>query len=122
MISSEKTKFVNLIGIASTSICLIHCIAAPLIVMLGAGYFTQPFVTYIFLSVSFIAIFNITQKASNSKISLLLWVSFCGFLFCTLFQEQYEWLHFPGYLFASMIIIGHILNIKYCKSCKNEIA
>jgi hypothetical protein len=115
-----KINKADLIGILSSSICLVHCIATPLLIAFGAGFITNPFFKYLFLIISFLSIFKATENITSKKISLLLWISFWGFLFSTLFQEEYEWLHYSGYLFAILIIIGHILNIKHCRECSKQ--
>jgi len=115
--NNTKINKADLIGILSSSICLVHCVATPLLIAFGAGFITNQFFTYLFLIISFVSIFKATENITSKKISLLLWISFWGFLFSTLFQEEYEWLHYSGYLFASLIIIGHILNIKHCREC-----
>jgi hypothetical protein len=98
----------------------VHCVATPLLIAFGAGFITNPFFKYLFLIISFVSIFKATENITSKKISLLLWISFWGFLFSTLFQEEYEWLHYSGYLFAILIIIGHILNIKHCRECSKQ--
>ena len=115
--NTTKINKGDLIGILSSSICLVHCVATPLLIAFGAGFITNPFFKYLFLIISFVSIFKATENITSKKISLLLWISFWGFLFSTLFQEEYEWLHYSGYLFAILIIIGHILNIKHCREC-----
>lgn len=115
--NNTKINKADLIGILSSSICLVHCVATPLLIAFGAGFITNPFFKYLFLILSFVSIFKATENITSKKISLLLWISFWGFLFSTLFQEEYEWLHYSGYLFAILIIIGHILNIKHCREC-----
>lgn len=115
-----KINKADIIGILSSSICLVHCVATPLLIAFGAGFITNPFFKYLFLIISFVSIFKATENITNKKISLLLWISFWGFLFSTLFQEEYEWLHYSGYFFAILIIIGHILNIKHCKECSKQ--
>jgi hypothetical protein len=120
MIKGTKIIKSDIIGILNASICLVHCIATPILILIGAGFLTQPFVKYIFLIISFGALFKTTNKSKNNKINVLLWFSFCGFLFSTLFEEQYLWLEIFTYLFSFLIILGHVLNIKYCKTCKDE--
>lgn len=119
MVKFRKINKADVIGIITSSLCLVHCIATPLLIALGAGLLTHPFFKYLFLTVSFASIFKATENANNSKNAFLLWVSFWGFLFSTLFQEEYDWLHYSEYFFAILIIIGHILNIKHCKQCSN---
>ncbi|MEY3416892.1 MAG: hypothetical protein RL711_897 [Bacteroidota bacterium] len=118
--NTTKINKADLIGILSSSICLVHCVATPLLIAFGAGFITNPFFKYLFLIISFVSIFKATENITSKKISLLLWISFWGFLFSTLFQEEYEWLHYSGYLFAILIIIGHILNIKHCSECSKQ--
>ena len=120
MISFSKINKADFIGIISSTLCLMHCIATPLLIAFGAGFITNPFFKYLFLIISFLSIFKATENITSKKISLLLWISFWGFLFSTLFQEEYEWLHYSGYLFAILIIIGHILNIKHCRECSKQ--
>lgn len=120
MIRAKKYNFADIIGILSSSICLVHCVATPILIAIGAGFITNPFFKYLFLIISFVSIFIATENITSKKISLLLWISFWGFLFSTLFQEEYEWLHYSGYLFAILIIIGHILNIKHCRECSKQ--
>lgn len=118
--NNTKINKADLIGILSSSICLVHCVATPLLLAFGASFITNPIFKYLFLIISFVSIFKATENITSKKISLLLWISFWGFLFSTLFQEEYEWLHYSGYLFAILIIIGHILNIKHCRECSKQ--
>jgi len=118
--NTTKINIAGLIGILSSSICLVHCAAMPLLSAFGAGFITNPFFKYLFLIISFVSIFKATENITSKKISFLLWISFWGFLFSTLFQEEYEWLHYSVYLFAILIIIGHILNIKHCRECSKQ--
>lgn len=120
MIRTTGNYKADIAGILSSSFCLVHCVATPFLVSFGAGFLTNPFFRYLFLTISFVSIFKATKNLSSRKIALLLWISFLGFLFCTLFQEAYEWLHYPGYLFAILIIIGHLLNIKHCSECSKQ--
>lgn len=118
MINSEKYNRADAIGIGISSLCLLHCIATPVLIALGAAFFTQPAVTYLFLATSFTAVFKATEYSTNTKITLLLWISFWGFMFSILFEEEYFLLHYTTYFFSVLVILGHILNIKHCKSCK----
>ena len=120
MSKAQKYSFANLIGIVSSSICLVHCVATPLLIAFGAEYIINPIFKYVFLILSFASIFKATENVTNTKNVILLWVSFWGFLFSTLFQEEYEWLHYSGYFFTILIIAGHILNIKHCNQCSKH--
>lgn len=108
-------SFADYMGITSSSLCLIHCIATPLLLSIGANLFTYPAVEYAFLLLSFIAIYKTTAPAKKSKISLLLWLSFAVFLVSTVLKEQYGYLHYTAYAASFSIICGHILHMRQCK-------
>lgn len=115
MAPPTKINRADLTGILSSSLCLIHCIATPLLITLGVGIFTHPLVKYLFLIIAFISIIKATQHTTDKRISYLLWFSFTGFFTSNILHHQSEWFHYAEYLFALMIITGHILNIKNCK-------
>lgn len=120
MNKSYKINKADLIGILSSSICLVHCVATPLLVLFSVNIFTNPAFDLLFLFVALGSIFKATQNTSNIKIALLLWFSFVGFMIATLFHDFFEWLHYLGYLFALLLIIGHLLNIKNCNKCSSN--
>jgi hypothetical protein len=117
---AKKYNFADLIGIVSASICLVHCIATPLLIVFGAAFITNPAFKYLFLIISFASIFKATENVTSTKITVLFWVAFWGFLLSILFQEEYEWLHYTSYLFTILIIVGHILNMKHCNECSKQ--
>ena len=53
MIRAKKYNFADLIGIVSASICLVHCLATPLLIVFGAAFITNPAFKYLFLIISF---------------------------------------------------------------------
>lgn len=116
----NKSIYTDSIGIISSTLCLVHCIATPLLIALGFGYFSTPFITYIFLIIAFIAIYKTTKNNKHIKNSSFLWTSFWGFVFSNLLKEEFEFLHYFEYFFGFLIIIGHINNIRICKKCNTE--
>ena len=120
MFNSIKNNQSDFIGILSSSLCLVHCIATPLLITFGIGFITNPFYKYLFLFISFCSIFKATEKTAHSKFAVFLWASFGGFFVSNLLEEEYHWLHYSGYTFAVLIIIGHILNIQHCNKCSKS--
>jgi hypothetical protein len=107
----------DVVGIIASSLCLLHCIATPLLLAMGAAFFTHPIITYLFLVVSFFAIYKSSQKPTHTIIRWLLWLHFGGYLLAVVLHET---LHTPevfSYVFATLIILTHVSNIAYCKYC-----
>ena len=114
----KNTKIIsNSMGIVGCVFCLIHCLASPILMIIGMKFMLKPFVKYIFLIISYGAIYDTTQHSTDIRTATLLWVSFIFFLFSTLFIEEYEWLHIVNYIASFFIIIGHIINLLKCKKC-----
>jgi hypothetical protein len=120
MISRSKIKKADLVGISSSLICLIHCISLPIIVGFGATIFMSPIVDYIFLIISLGSIYKSTQRNESVSISIFLWVSFVGFLVTIMFLDDYTFSNLLEYLFAFLLIVGHLLSIKFSLKCEHE--
>ena len=116
-----QIRLADSISILTSGICLIHCLATPLLLVVGYGPFIeQEGSKYIFVIISFLSIFYALKDSSSLKIGVLLWTSFWIFLFSIFFHEEYTWLNYSSYLGSVGIIIGHILNIKKCKKCQKK--
>lgn len=117
----SQIRVTDYLSILISSICLIHCLLPPLLIITGLGFFfEQEGSKYIFITVSFIAIFHALKDAKSIKIATLLWSSFWIFLFSLFFQEEYNELIYTSYLGSVGIILGHILNIKNCQKCQKK--
>ncbi|WP_338812122.1 MerC domain-containing protein [Bernardetia sp. Wsw4-3y2] len=114
----KKYNLADITGIISSCTCMIHCMLTPVFIAFEMSFVTQPIFTYFFLLISFLAILKTTKGSSNKKINILLWFSFIAFSLSTLFEDAHEGLEYVAYFFAILIIIGHILNIRYCQTCK----
>lgn len=120
MMSFSKINNADFIGAIASILCMVHCIAEPFLIAFGAVFITNPIFKYLFVIISFTSIFRTTKNTENTKIALLLWISFWGLLLSVSFQEELHWLHYTGYFFSMLIITGHILNIKFCKYCSDD--
>lgn len=110
----RNVKYINsdLMGILNSLICIVHCFTTPLLIALGVGYLTSPFIKYALVFFSFITIYNALNKTKNRKIAALLWISLGCFLLSSLLEERYHSMEYMAYISAGFIIIGHILNVK----------
>ncbi len=116
--SSGRVRWTDITGIVSSFACVVHCLAAPLLMALGAGFLAYPPLKYLFIIIAFAAIYETTYHEVPRKVAITLWLSFWVMLFSLLLEERYPWLEYTGYLASFGIIVGHIMNIRYCKQCK----
>jgi drug/metabolite transporter (DMT)-like permease len=119
-LSSVKKFLADFIGIASSAICFVHCIAAPVLLSAGAVTEEWPWLSYVFIAIAFFSLAAALKENTPDRISALLWASFFVFLFSLMFEEKWPLLEYTGLLASAGIITGHILNIKSCRSCVPE--
>lgn len=113
------------IGVISSTLCLIHCVATPLVFMaqtsLLACCSTTPawwkFLDYVFLLISFLAVYRSANTTASRWIKPALWLSWC-FLFFVIINEKTAWVPLnESFIYLPTIsLIGlHLYNRKYCK-------
>jgi hypothetical protein len=107
----------DIIGVIGSSFCLVHCIATPILISVSSVLFANPDIKYVFILIAFGSVYKAAGTVRNLKTGLLLWGSFMGFLFSTLFHEEVHWLHDASVIFSCLLIFGHILNIRQCRAC-----
>ncbi|KJD34375.1 membrane protein [Tamlana nanhaiensis] len=117
------------LGIASSSLCLIHCAATPFLFIAQASSslygFEKPVwwqsLDYVFLTISFVAIFYSSKNTSKKWIAVALWL-FWSLLLITILDETFELGYFSEafiYVPSLAIVALHFYNQKYCK-CKDD--
>ena len=111
------------IGAIASTLCLLHCISTPLIIIAQVGSLgccdSVPnwwkFVDILFIVISFFAIYNSTRTSSNKLMKVSLWLSWV-LLFFIIINEKIAWLplnesliYFP----AITLTILHLYNRKH---------
>ena len=117
------------IGIIASALCTIHCIATPFLFIAKACSATccseAPtwwiMIDYLFLVISFIAIFFITKNTTKNWLKRSFWTSWLVLLF-TILNHSVNIIQLPNnfiYIPAVAIIILHFYNLQFCK-CQNQ--
>ena len=117
------------LGAFASSICLIHCIATPFLFIAQTCSTTcceatptwWKWIDYLFLIVSFFAVYQSTKTSTNKLIQNTLWVSW-SILSIAIASETISPLHLPHflkYIAGFLLIVFHLYNLKYCQ-CKND--
>ncbi len=117
------------IGMFAGILCTIHCIATPLLFIAKACSTTccsdAPvwwiMIDYLFLLISFIAIYFISKSLTIKWLKISFWISWIILLF-TLLDHSFGIFILPQnfiYIPSSLIISLHFYNLKFCK-CKTD--
>ena len=117
------------IGSLASTLCLIHCIATPFIFISQACTMSccadAPIwwqsIDYIFIIISFFAIYRSTKTSTKLEIKIALWLTWFVFFILILNKTiQIFFIHTNFTLAAGFLrAILHLYNLKYCQ-CSNK--
>lgn len=116
-------------GALASTLCMMHCIATPFLFIAQTCSVscceTTPIwwkgLDYVFLIISFFAIYRATRTTSNKSMKLALWVAWFVLLL-VISNEMFEFVYLPesfSYVPALTLVALHLYNLKYCQ-CKTE--
>ena len=94
----------DVFGAMSSSLCLIHCLATPFLLVVP---FWWSNLNYIFIIVSLIAVYISAKNTSKKIMKVLLWIGFMLLSFCIL-NEELGFFHLPE--FITYFAIPHQVN------------
>ena len=131
MLKSQKLNRSDLVGATASGLCLLHCMATPLLFIAKTsnnGHFeAKPLwwsgLDYLFLIIAFFAIYKSNKTSSNFWIRKALWVSW-GLLLLIILNERIEFIVLAEYVIyipAISLIMLHLYNQKYCQCGDGEI-
>ena len=115
----------DLFGVLTCSMCLIHCISTPLILIsfsslntkLSMSYSWWSNLDYVFLIISFLMVHISAQTTRIKIMKFFFWLSWFS-LFLVIINEKtelYEFSEYLIYLITTGLSLLHLFNLKYCK-------
>ena len=121
----ESGLKVDYLGAVASFLCMIHCLATPIVFVAKACSLTccaetpvwWKMIDYVFLIVSFLAIFFATKETSKTWMKAALWSTW-SMLLVTIVNESLVWVSVPEhivYLPAILLLVLHLYNQRYCK-------
>ena len=122
-------KYSDYVGASASGLCLIHCIATPILFLSQASLisisnemlFLWQSLNFLFLAISFIAIYYSVKNSSNSYVKILLflsWLTLSSLILIELF-EILSIAEFYTYIAAISLSILHLYNLNYCR-CEDD--
>ncbi len=119
----------DLIGASASTLCTIHCLATPFIFVASActhsccasapTWWTA--IDYIFLIISFFAVYRSTKTTSKTWIKPTLLISWIALFSFIILEHNSSIILSDLFKYSSALSLAgfHIYNMKYCQ-CKND--
>ncbi len=110
-----KKLQIDLLGISSATICLIHCIAFPLFSFLSFGFSDHYIIDTFFATIGFFVVSRILRSDASKIVKLILGISILLVIVSILLEIVFN-IHTGLLLVGGLgMIIGHYLNFKKSK-------
>ncbi|MBI1222982.1 MAG: MerC family mercury resistance protein [Bacteroidetes bacterium] len=110
----------DLLGMISSGLCLIHCLAGPVLVLLGYG-FIEPDGWHIwdvlFLLVSGWAVYSVTKGHSMKWIKWGLRISILVLSLSIFFSHELFLFTVLSWMAAISLVVFHFFNFRHIRSC-----
>ena len=124
-IVKSSIQNIDIYGIIVCTLCLLHCIATPLIFFSVAlsndNKICPPFLwknlDYLFLAISLFIVYNSAKNTTKSIMKYLLGMSWL-MLFLVLTNEKigvFQIPEFVTYIVSIILAVVHLYNYKYCR-------
>lgn len=105
-----KYKTYDLLGASAATLCLIHCLIFPVLVIIPIGISHSPYIDFAFWVIGSILAFKVCKKEKSKPISILFVVSLLAILTSIVIDFVFH-IHLLLIYFGSVgLIIGHIVN------------
>lgn len=107
-----KTKKMDVLGISAATLCLIHCLAFPLLMVFPILSKNHGLIDLAFALVGAYAVYRVTKGQTRNYMYYLLWASI-GVILLAVLLDLMAHIHTPLiYVGAMGLITGHVLNFK----------
>lgn len=105
-------KILDLIGISAATLCLIHCILFPILMIIPIGISHHPLIDLVFLLIGLIVVFRVTKTIRSAGLKILFWVS-VSLIALSVGLDFIFHLH-SGLIYfgAAGLITAHIINFR----------
>lgn len=110
-----KSKNLDLLGISAASLCLIHCLVFPLLLILPLSITHNAYIDLAFLAVGAFVVYRVAGQTGLKWVKSLLWGSI-ALIAVSVWLDLLYHMHTPLiYIGAAGLISGHIINFKHHK-------
>lgn len=111
-----KAKILDVVGLSSAVLCLIHCIVFPLLMILPFGISHNPYVDLFFFLIGLYIVYRLNKTIDQLFLLFLFWFSVC-LIGISVLADLILAVHVPSiYPGAVLLIIAHAVNFNLNKS------
>jgi len=100
------------LGIVNSALCIVHCLAMPVLVAAGASFFQHPLIGWAFVILAYLAVRSAIRSRNNARTALVLGIGWGVFAVGVVLEPIHADLEVLTYLGSAVLIAGHLLNLR----------
>lgn len=111
-LKNKSIVFLDILGISSASLCLVHCLIFPVLSIIPTGFSHNHWIDVFFACIGMFVVSKITMSNAIIKVKLLLILSISAVAIGVILEIIWN-LNTPLVLIGGVgMIIGHLVNYK----------
>jgi hypothetical protein len=99
------------LGILNSVLCIVHCMAMPLLIAAGASYFKHPLIGWTFVILAYLAMRSAIRSRNNARTAMVLGIGWAVFAVGVILEPMHPDLELLTYLGSAVLIAGHVMNV-----------
>jgi hypothetical protein len=115
IIPMKNKNFADVGGMASASLCIVHCLLTPFLLITFAGISWLEEMEFLFVGFSLLAALFATITNKRSIYLIGIWVGALILLLSLLLEEHFSFAIYFVYGASLLLIVSHYLNRKFQK-------
>jgi hypothetical protein len=101
------TRHADLLGIVNSALCLVHCLAMPVLVAMGAAFLHEPIVSLLFIALAGWAVHEALRGGDAPWFKGYLWGMWGLFGSSLLLEEVHPVVQLVSLLASAGLVAGH---------------
>jgi len=111
MIRKYATQFYDFVGISSAALCMMHCMALPILTILPFGLFDEIWIDTLFACIGSVVVYKVLKSDASKLVKIILTISINSIILSVLLDFFFD-IHSGLILIGgSGMIVGHLLNL-----------
>lgn len=102
-----STSKADLLGMTNSALCLVHCLAMPLLVAMGAAILHHPLVSTAFIAVAGFAVWAAVRRSPSRWLGRFLWAAWAVFSLSLLLEEAHHGFELSALVASGLLVLGH---------------
>lgn len=100
------------LGILNSAICIVHCLAMPVLIAVGASFFHHPLVGWTFVILAYLAVRSAIRSRNNARTAMVLGIGWAVFAIGIVVEPIHADLEVLTYLGSAVLIGAHLINLQ----------